>query len=96
MREDQCHKPELDLEADRLHPDEKQHQRNADDDFRVDDRHIGDIHNQAALPPLHIDDADGGKGADHCRNDRGDHRDNQRVNQRIDNDFIREQPAVPV
>ena len=52
-----------------LHDDEQQHEGNAGDDFRVDNRDITDVIDNQLCLAAHGVDADGGQGAQHRGND---------------------------
>ena len=52
-----------------LHDDEQQHEGNAGDDFRVDNRDITDVIDNQLCLAAHGVDADGGQGSQHRGND---------------------------
>ncbi len=74
----------------------QQHEGYADDNFRIDNRQIGDIHNQGFFPFFHTANSHSRRCTDHRCDDRGNQRDNQGIEQRLKNQIVVEQLDIPI
>ena len=91
VRQDKRYIPKL-----HLHGDKEQHQRNARDDFRVDDRQIGDIEHQGAYDFFHVVNADGSERAEHGGKRGGNQSNDYGVEQGAQNGFVMKELYIPI
>ena len=76
--------------------DKQQHKRHADYDFRIDNRQIGDVHDNGSFPVFHAVNPHRRNSSDDCCNDGRNQRDDQSIDQRLDNQIVVEQFYIPV
>ena len=74
----------------------QQHQRNTGNDFGVDDGEVGHIHHKGTGLAPHAEDADGCRGAQQGRQQRGYHGDEEGVGKGLKDDLVVEQFLVPL
>ena len=95
MSDDQRHKAEFEVHS-CGEEHEQQHERNAGDYLRVDDRHVCDVHNYRLGDLAHGVDPDSGEGPEQRSRNAGYYGDYDGVHQRGDDDLVAEQLRVPV